>query len=100
PWWQAYYLIFVVLALYHGINGLVGIVRDYRPRPLVRGIIEVALWSLALYFAVVGSRNFLNPTPTGTVKEFYAMNGFAAGASSGHPPGLQGEIRYDFRHEL
>lgn len=100
PWWQGYYIVFVVLALYHGVNGLVGIIRDYRPRPIIRGIIELVLWSIALYFAVVGCRNFLNPTPTGAVKEFYATNGFPAGAASGHPPGLQGSIRYDFTSQL
>lgn len=100
PFWQGYYLIFVVLAVYHGFNGVVGIVRDFRPRPLVRGILELCLWSLALYIAVVGCRNFLNPTSTALVKEFYASNGFPAGSSAGHPTGLQGEIRYDFSTEI
>jgi succinate dehydrogenase / fumarate reductase, membrane anchor subunit len=100
PFWQGYYVIFVVLALYHGVNGLVGIVRDHRPRPLLRGIIEMILWSGALYLAITGCRNFLNPTPVGAVKEFYAAQGFSAGSSVGHPPGLQGAISYDFRSEL
>jgi len=99
-WWQGYYIIFVVLALYHGINGLIGIIRDYRPRPWLRGVMEWSLWALALYFAVVGSMNFTNATPVGAVKEFYAVNGFPSGSSAGHPRGLQGEIHYDFRNEL
>ena len=30
-WWQAYYVIFIALALYHGINGLVGSRATYLP---------------------------------------------------------------------
>lgn len=100
PWWQAYYVIFVVLALYHGVNGVVGIVRDYKPKPLARGIIELILWSLAAWFAVMGIKNFINPLPLGGVKEFYAKNGLPVGESAGHPPGLLGAKRYDFRDEL
>jgi succinate dehydrogenase hydrophobic anchor subunit len=100
PWWQAYYVAFVVLALYHGINGVVGIVRDFKPRPLTRGLVELALWTIAACFAVLGIRNFINPTPLGAVKEYYATNGLPVGASVGHPPGVLGEIRYDFRDEL
>lgn len=100
PWWQAYYVLFVVLALYHGINGVIGIVRDYQPKPLARGLIELALWSVAGWFAVLGIKNFINPLPLGSVKEFYAKNGLPVGESAGHPPGLLGNKAYDFRDEL
>lgn len=100
PWWQAYYVAFVVLALYHGINGVVGIVRDYKPTPIARIVIEFALWSLAAWFAVMGVRNFINPLPLDGVKDFYARNGLPVGESAGHPPGLMGSKTYDFRDEL
>jgi len=100
PWWQAYYIVFVVLALYHGVNGVVGIIRDYKPRPLARGIIELLLWSLAAWFAIIGIKNFINPLPLGGVKEFYAKNGLPVGESAGHPPIPGGAKYYDFRAEL
>jgi succinate dehydrogenase hydrophobic anchor subunit len=100
PWWQAYYVAFVVLALYHGVNGVVGIVRDYRPQPLARGLIELTLWTLAAYFGVIGVKNFIHPLPLGGVKEFYARNGLPVGESAGHPPIPGGAMHYDFRDEL
>jgi succinate dehydrogenase / fumarate reductase membrane anchor subunit len=98
PYWQAYYIVFVVLAMYHGINGVVGIIRDYNPRRSLRVPLEVALWSLAAFFVVLGMRNVVTPVPLGTVKESYAARGFAKGESPGNPPSLP--IAYDFRDEL
>jgi succinate dehydrogenase / fumarate reductase membrane anchor subunit len=98
PYWQAFYVVFLVLALYHGINGAVGIVRDYNPRRPVRILIEGALWALAAYFAMLGVRNVVSPVPLGTVKESYAVRGFPAGISHGNPPATP--VAYDFRAEL
>ena len=98
PYWQAYYIVFVVLAMYHGINGVIGIIRDYNPRRSLRVPAEVALWSLAAFFVVLGMRNVVTPVPLGTVKESYAARGFAKGESPGNPPSLP--IAYDFRDEL
>jgi len=100
PWWQGYYIIFVILALYHGVNGVVGIVRDYNPRPLARILIELGLWSLAAFYGAVGIKNFINPRPLGEIKELYARNGFPAGESAGNPPMPGGGRIYDFRNEL
>ena len=98
PYWQAYYVVFIVLAMYHGINGVVGIVRDYNPKRGLRVGIEFTLWSLAAFFVVLGMKNVVSPVPLGVVKESYAERGFAKGESPGNPPSLP--IAYDFRDEL
>lgn len=98
PFWQGYYVIFIVLAMYHGINGVVGIVRDYNPPRRVRAGLEIGLWALAAFFVVLGIRNVVTPVPLGTVKESYAARGFAKGPSPGNPPSVP--ISYDFRDEL
>lgn len=100
PWWQGYYIVFIVLALYHGVNGLVGIVRDYQLRPVGRGAIEILLWTLAAVFGAVGIINIVDPVPLADVKDRYARNGFAVGESAGSPPIPGGAIRYDFQAEL
>lgn len=98
PYWQAYYVVFIVLALYHGINGVVGIVHDYNPKRQLRVKLEFALWVLAACFAVLGIRNVVSPVPLGQVKESYAARGFAVGESKGNPPTTP--MHYDFRDEL
>lgn len=98
PWWQAYYTLFIVLALYHGVNGLVGILRDYAPPVRLRFVGEIVLWALAAYFGARGIANLLNPIPLGEVKASYASRGFPAGVSHGNPPSLPKE--YSFRDEL
>jgi succinate dehydrogenase / fumarate reductase membrane anchor subunit len=100
PWWQAYYVVFIALALYHGINGVVGILRDYAPPRRWRFAAEVVLWSLAAYFGARGIMNVGNPIPLGTVKESYANRGFPKGESLGNPPMPGGAKSYDFRLEL
>jgi succinate dehydrogenase / fumarate reductase membrane anchor subunit len=98
PYWQAYYIVFITLAMYHGINGVVGIVRDYNPRRGLRVGAELLLWTLAGFFVVLGIRNITAPVPLGTVKESYAARGFPKGPSPGNPPSYA--ITYDFRDEL
>jgi len=98
PWWQGFYIIFVVLGLYHGINGLVGILYDYMPRPLWRGICSTTLWTTGLFFMVVGSAAVLDPRPLGDVKQHYAIHGFSAGSSRGSPP-VAPARSYDYRRE-
>ncbi|MDW8373093.1 MAG: hypothetical protein RMM29_05520 [Planctomycetota bacterium] len=98
PFWQAYYAAFMVLAMYHGMNGAVGIIHDYNPPRRWRVVIEVALWSLAAFFTVLGIRNVVSPVPLAAVKESYAARGFPAGDSRGNPPSLP--RAYDFREEL
>lgn len=100
PWWQAYYVIFISLALYHGINGVIGIIRDYAPPARTRFFAEIALWSLAAFFGARGIVNVANPIPLGTIKESYASRGFTKGESAGNPPMPGGEKMYSFRDEL
>lgn len=98
PWWQAYYALFIALALYHGINGVCGIIRDYNPKPNLRLPIELVLWSTAALFGARGIINIAHPVPVEAVKANYAARGFPAGESRGNPPALA--ITYDFRTEL
>jgi len=98
PFWQAFYVVFIVLAMYHGINGVVGIVRDYNPARGARVVLECGLWTMAACFVVLGIKNIVSPVPLGAVKETYAARGFAKGASPGNPPSVL--VAYDFRAEL
>ena len=97
-WWQAYYVLFITLALYHGVNGLVGIIRDYAPPAKWRFLAEMTLWTVALVFGARGLVNVVDPTPASAVKESYAIRGFPAGASVGNPPSVP--LSYDFHTEL
>lgn len=97
-WWQAYYAIFISLALYHGINGLTGIIRDYNPRPNLRLPVELLIWTAAAFFGGRAIINIANPVPIADVKANYAARGFPAGISTGNPPAT--EKFYDFRSEL
>ena len=99
PWWQSYYVLFVVLALYHGINGVIGIWRDYNPRPKLRFWVEITVWTLAVFFAGRAVINIASPVPLATVKARYAANGFPAGETRGNPP-MPTATRYSFQEEL
>lgn len=100
PYWQAYYVVFVVLVLYHGINGVIGIVHDYAPKPLIRGLLTVALWTLAIYFGALGIRNAVSPTLTlEKAKVYYTSYGFPDGESAGNPPNPAYQPRYEFSSE-
>jgi len=98
PWWQAYYALFIALALYHGVNGVCGIIRDYNPKPNWRLPIELVLWTSAAFFGARGIINIANPVPVEAVKASYAARGFPVGTSRGNPPAVA--ISYDFRTEL
>lgn len=97
PYWQAYYIVFIVLAMYHGINGLIGICYDYAPKPLTRGIAAMVLWSLGIYFAVLGLTNVFAGPSLADAKTWYAENGFAKGSSMGSPPSFP--VEFDLRQE-
>ena len=98
PWWQAYYALFIALALYHGVNGVCGIIRDYNPKPNLRLPIELVLWTAAAFFGARGIINIANPVAVEAVKANYAARGFPVGESRGNPPALA--VAYDFRTEL
>lgn len=95
PWSQAFYVVFIILALYHGINGLIGIIHDYAPKPLLRGIAAMLLWSLGIMFAILGILNVITPQSVDELKVAYLRDGLAHGESRGNPPGLARS--YDLR---
>ncbi|MDA3963176.1 MAG: hypothetical protein PF961_20520 [Planctomycetota bacterium] len=96
PYWQGFYILFVALGLYHGINGLIGIWYDYMQKPLARNVVAMLLWTAGAYFGGVAMMNIINPRPLAEVKTFYAVNGLAVGATRGNPP-VAMEYSYDFR---
>lgn len=101
PMWVAFYMVFVVCVLYHGVNGTIGIVRDYAPKPLPRALIITVLWVLAVFFGALGITNLLKPGHNlESAKNWYAENGFPEGESAGNPPNFLWAPRYDFGEEL
>jgi succinate dehydrogenase / fumarate reductase membrane anchor subunit len=60
PWWKVFYLTFVVLGMYHGLNGVWGILRDFKMKRwfsiTIFGIIVVA----GISFGVFGFMNVLS----------------------------------------
>jgi succinate dehydrogenase / fumarate reductase membrane anchor subunit len=97
PLWVAYYAVFVTLVLFHGVNGLIGVINDYAPKQLSRGLIAVVLWSLAAFFGALGMRNLLAPAHNlDSAKSWYAQYGFPDGESAGNPPNVLWKPRYEF----
>ena len=100
PWWQGYYVMFIVLALYHGINGVLGIIHDYAPRPLVRGIFAIVFWSLGFVFACMGIINIVSPQSVADIKMHYMQDGLPKGKSYGSPPVPIEFDEYDATREI
>jgi succinate dehydrogenase / fumarate reductase membrane anchor subunit len=55
PFWRVYYVVMLVLALSHGLNGLRGIVSDYTRSPGWRLFWNVAIWTSGLVFGTLGA---------------------------------------------
>ena len=59
PAWRTVDLTFLVLGLYHGLNGLIIVVHDYIHRPGLRMALVGALWVAAIWFGLIGSMTIL-----------------------------------------
>jgi succinate dehydrogenase hydrophobic membrane anchor protein len=59
PLWRAFDMLFLVLALYHGMNGALLVVHDYLRQAGLRLVVVAGLWIGALYFLIVGSMTIL-----------------------------------------
>jgi len=59
PFWKMFDLAFVILGLYHGVNGTIGIFRDFEMKPWLRMGIYGFLVVLAVYFGVLGFTTIL-----------------------------------------
>lgn len=98
PWWQSYYVVFIGLALFHGTNGVIGILRDYAPPAKLRFFAEVAIWTAIAVFGARAVINIATPVPESDVKVMYATRGFPAGETRGNPPTLA--MKFDFRDQV
>ncbi|MFB6355706.1 MAG: succinate dehydrogenase, hydrophobic membrane anchor protein [bacterium] len=54
-WWKTYNLLFLILALYHGLVGIWDVLVDYQMRPLIRFTIYGVLNTLGLVLFIVGT---------------------------------------------
>ena len=59
PVWRAFDLLFLVAAIYHGMNGALLVIRDYVHTKGLKILITAAIWTAALYFLIVGSMTIL-----------------------------------------
>lgn len=54
PLWGLFYLVFIPVALYHGLNGLWALVLDYAPTRGVRQAYLVGLWAVGVAATLFG----------------------------------------------
>ena len=59
PVWRAIDLLFLVVGLYHGMNGLLLVIHDYIRWPLPRIILVGTVWMIALFLLIMGSMTIL-----------------------------------------
>lgn len=59
PAWRAVDLLFLIVGLYHGMNGIMIVLHDYIRRPRLRAFLVGLLWIAALWFLIVGSMTVL-----------------------------------------
>lgn len=59
PLWRAADLLFLIAALYHGLNGIILVVQDYIRAARLRTFIVGALWVIAVFYLIVGSLTIL-----------------------------------------
>jgi len=54
PYMKMFYLVFVVLGLYHGLNGLWAVIRDYNMCAMTRKIIFTLLVTAGIFIGMLG----------------------------------------------
>ncbi len=54
PYMRTFYLVFVVLGLYHGLNGLWSIIRDYHMSAGKRKLLFGAILTVGIFIGVLG----------------------------------------------
>lgn len=59
PFWKTVDLLFLVLAVYHGLNGIWMVICDYIHRPLARVVLCSVICMLALAMIVLGTITIL-----------------------------------------
>ncbi len=59
PIWRGIDLLFLVSALYHGMNGVMMNLQDFIRSPLLKMVTVGALWLAALYLLILGSMTIL-----------------------------------------
>ena len=52
--WRIFYVVFLAVVLFHGLNGVWGIIADYRPSPGAGKAIKAFLWILGIVATVYG----------------------------------------------
>ncbi len=58
--WKIFYLLFVPSCVFHAMNGLWGILADYRPSDVVRRAAMAVLWLVGLALTYVGADTLFN----------------------------------------
>lgn len=58
--WQAFYLAFISLGLYHGLNGIWNIVQDYKLSSAVKMTIYIFLILFGLVFGAIAALTVIN----------------------------------------
>ena len=52
--WVVFYLFFIPVVLFHGLNGLWGVIQDYRPSPGTEKSIKAIFWILGVVATIYG----------------------------------------------
>jgi succinate dehydrogenase hydrophobic anchor subunit len=58
--WRVFYLLFVPSCVFHAMNGLWGIIADYRPSDIVRRLSLAVLWLIGLALTYIGADTLIN----------------------------------------
>lgn len=53
--WQMFYLSFIFLGMYHGLNGIWNICQDYNMSPRVRMTVYTVLLLIGIVFSIIGA---------------------------------------------
>lgn len=58
--WKIFYILFVPCCVFHAMNGLWGILADYRPSETFRKLAMAALWLIGLALTYIGADTLIN----------------------------------------
>lgn len=57
--WYIFYFLFIPSVVFHGLNGLYGVILDYNPSDKLRKILLIVFWIVGLVLTYIGLRAIL-----------------------------------------